>query len=41
MSILENDILQAGHLYLEPNFIDKKEENRPKVIPNNRLIKIE
>jgi hypothetical protein len=25
ISILENDMSQLGHLYLAPNFIDKKE----------------
>jgi hypothetical protein len=41
MSILENDISQAGHRYLEPNLVDKKEENKPNVTPNSKLIKIE
>jgi hypothetical protein len=31
---------QLGHLYLAPNFIDKKEEDKPNVIPNKRLIDI-
>ncbi len=37
MSILEKETLQILHLYRAPNFIDKKEDTRPTVIPNKRL----
>jgi len=41
VSILENDISHCGHQYLAPNFIVNNDENKPKIIPNRRLIKIE